>query len=57
MEGTIQMQRLSLMRKMKEVEEVKGIIQRYRVIGVADLHKVRASQLQELRKKLIVERK
>jgi len=52
MEGTIQMQRLSLMRKMKEVEEVKGVIQKYRVIGVADLHKVRASQLQELRKKL-----
>jgi len=34
------------------VEEVKSILERYKVIGVASLQKVRATQLQELRKKL-----
>jgi len=34
------------------VEEVKDLLKRYKVIGIASLHKVRATQLQELRKKL-----
>lgn len=38
--------------KAEEVEEVKGLIQRHKVIGVAGLQKVRAAQLQELRRKL-----
>jgi len=46
------MQRLTLIRKARKVEEIKDLLRRYRVIGVASLHKVRAAQLQELRKKL-----
>ncbi len=38
--------------KAEEVEEVKTLIQRHKVIGVAGLQKVRAAQLQELRRKL-----
>jgi large subunit ribosomal protein L10 len=37
---------------MKEVEEIKNLIQRYSAIGIASLHKVRAPQLQELKRKL-----
>ncbi|MCS7115072.1 MAG: 50S ribosomal protein L10 [Nitrososphaerota archaeon] len=40
------------MEKAKEVEEVKAFINQYKVIGIASLQKVRASQLQELKKKL-----
>ena len=46
------MQRQILIRKARKVEEIKDLLRRYRVIGVASLHKVRAAQLQELRKKL-----
>ena len=38
--------------KIQEVEELKGLINQYKVVGVASLQKVRAAQLQELRKKL-----
>jgi len=38
--------------KAEEVKEVEDLVQRYKVIGVASLQKVRAAQLQELRKKL-----
>ena len=38
--------------KAKEAEEVEDLMQRYKVIGVASLQKVRAAQLQELRRKL-----
>jgi len=38
--------------KAEEVEEIKSLIQQYKAIGVARLEKVRAAQLQELRKKL-----
>jgi len=38
--------------KAKEVEEIKSLIQQYKAIGIASLQKVRAPQLQELRKKL-----
>jgi len=46
------LQRQSLTQKAKMVEEVKDLLKRYRVIGIASLHKVRAFQLQELKKKL-----
>lgn len=36
--------------KSGEVEEIKGLLQEYKLIGVASLQKVRASQLQELKK-------
>ncbi|KPV61855.1 MAG: 50S ribosomal protein L10 [Candidatus Bathyarchaeota archaeon BA1] len=38
--------------KAEEVEEIKDLLQQHRVIGVAGLQKVRAPQLQELRRKL-----
>ena len=38
--------------KKKLVEEIKGYLRRYRYLLVADLYKVRAAQLQELRKML-----
>ncbi len=38
--------------KAREVEEIKSLIQEYRAIGIASLQKVRAPQLQELRRKL-----
>jgi len=38
--------------KSEEVEEIKNLVQQHKVIGVAGLQKVRAAQLQELRKKL-----
>lgn len=38
--------------KIKEVEELKELIKSHRVICVADLYKVRAQQLQDLREKL-----
>jgi large subunit ribosomal protein L10 len=41
-----------LQEKLNEVEEIVQLINRYRVIGVASLHKVRATQLQELKKKM-----
>jgi large subunit ribosomal protein L10 len=41
-----------LIEKTKEVEQLKNLINRYKVIAAASLHKIRASQLQELRRKL-----
>ncbi len=38
--------------KAKEVEEIRNLIHQYRVLGMASLQKVRATQLQELRRKL-----
>jgi len=46
------LQRQVLLEKSREVEEVKNFLKLHKVIGVADLHKVRAAQLQELKKKL-----
>jgi len=40
-----------LMQKAKQVEEVIGLLGKYRVLAIADLQKVRASQLQEFKKK------
>ncbi len=38
--------------KAEKVEEIKNLIHQYKVIGAASLEKVRANQLQELRRKL-----
>ncbi|UCE43396.1 MAG: 50S ribosomal protein L10 [Candidatus Bathyarchaeota archaeon] len=38
--------------KTKSVEEIRSLVHEYRAIGIASLQKVRAPQLQELRKKL-----
>ena len=38
--------------KAERVEEIKDLVHQYKVIGVASLEKVRANQLQELRRKL-----
>jgi len=45
-------QRQILQQKAKEIKEIEDIIQQYKVIALANLQKVRAAQLQELRKKL-----
>jgi len=41
-----------LQEKISEVEEIVQLIKQYKVIGIANLQKVRAAQLQELKKKL-----
>jgi large subunit ribosomal protein L10 len=41
-----------MIEKAKGVEDIKEFINKYKVIGAANLQKVRAAQLQELRKKL-----
>lgn len=46
------MSRRTALEKSEEVEEIKNLVQQHKVIGVASLQKVRAAQLQELRKKL-----
>jgi large subunit ribosomal protein L10 len=38
--------------KSSGIDEIKAMVHDYRSIGIASLHKVRASQLQELKKKL-----
>ena len=45
-------QRQTVQVKAEEVEEIKSLIRQYDVVGVASLEKVRATQLQELRRKL-----
>jgi len=46
------MSRQIVVQKAEEVEETKKLVQQYRALGVASLQKVRAAQLQELKKKL-----
>lgn len=46
------MQREALLEKSREVEGVKSLLKQYKVIGIANLHKVRAAQLQELKRNL-----
>ena len=41
-----------LLQKARQVEEIKKLLSQYRVIGIASLEKVRAAQLQELKRKL-----
>jgi large subunit ribosomal protein L10 len=41
-----------LQEKISEVEEIKRLIEQYKVVGIASLQKVRAAQLQEFKKKL-----
>jgi large subunit ribosomal protein L10 len=38
--------------KMREVEEISGLLGRYKIVGIASLQKVRAAQLQEFKKNL-----
>lgn len=45
-------QRQVLQEKAKEIEEIRKIMEQHKVIALASLQKVRAAQLQELRKKL-----
>jgi large subunit ribosomal protein L10 len=44
--------RQSTQSKAEEVKEITSLLYQYRVLGIASLQKVRASQLQQLRKKL-----
>lgn len=46
------MSRQIMVEKTKEVDEVRDLIKQYKSVGVANLQKVRAAQLQELKKKL-----
>jgi len=45
-------QRQVLVKKAEEVKEIVNLINKYKAVGIADIHKVRAAQLQGLRKKL-----
>jgi large subunit ribosomal protein L10 len=44
--------RQTTLAKAEEVQEIKNFLQQYKAVGVASLQKVRAAQLQELRRKL-----
>ncbi len=44
--------RQTLIKKAEEVKEVIRLLQKYRAVGIASIYKVRANQLQEIRKKL-----
>jgi len=46
------MSRQVVVQKAAEVEEIKKLLQQYKALGVANLQKVRAAQLQEMKKKL-----
>ena len=46
------MLRQAVQEKTEEVEEIKNLIQKHKVLGVASLQKIRAAQLQGLRRKL-----
>lgn len=46
------MLRQAVQEKTEEVEEIKNLIQQYKALGVASLQKIRAAQLQGLRRKL-----
>jgi large subunit ribosomal protein L10 len=46
------MSRQIALEKTQEVEEIRNLLQKYRALGVASLEKVRAPQLQELKRKL-----
>lgn len=46
------MSRQIALEKTQEVEEIRNFLQQYRALGVASLEKVRAPQLQELKRKL-----
>jgi len=46
------MSRQVVVQKAAEVEEIKKLLLEYRALGIANLQKVRAAQLQEMKKKL-----
>ncbi|MEM3783511.1 MAG: 50S ribosomal protein L10 [Candidatus Bathyarchaeia archaeon] len=41
--------------KISEVEEITKLLRQYKVVGIASLQKVRASQLQEFKRKLVAD--
>ena len=47
------MQRQALVKKSLEVEEVRDLIEQHKVVAIAGLQKIRAAQLQELKRKLV----
>ncbi|MBS7653517.1 MAG: 50S ribosomal protein L10 [Candidatus Bathyarchaeia archaeon] len=44
--------RSTLLEKSEKIDEIKALMKKYRILGVANLHKVRATQLQEIRRKM-----
>jgi large subunit ribosomal protein L10 len=44
--------RPTLLEKSKKIDEIKALLKKYRMLGIASLHKVRATQLQEIRRKM-----
>lgn len=46
------MSRQVVIEKAREVEEIRSLLEKYKTIGIAGLQKVRAVQLQELKKRL-----
>jgi len=46
------LQRQVILEKSEKVKEIKDLVQKFEAIGIADLRKVRAHQLQELRREL-----
>lgn len=44
--------RQTLLEKSKKIDEIKALLKKYRTLGIASLHKVRAAQLQEIRRKM-----
>ncbi len=44
--------RPTLLVKSEKIDEIKALLKKYRILGVANLHKVRATQLQEIRRKM-----
>lgn len=44
--------RPTLLEKSEKIDEIKALLKKYRILGIANLHKVRATQLQEIRRKM-----
>lgn len=44
--------RPTLLEKSEKIGEIKALLKKYRILGIANLHKVRATQLQEIRRKM-----
>jgi large subunit ribosomal protein L10 len=44
--------RSTLLEKSEKIDEIKALLKKYRILGIASLHKVRAMQLQEIRRKM-----
>jgi len=46
------LQRQVILEKSEKVKEIRDLVQKFEAVGIADLHKVRAHQLQELKREL-----